>query len=67
MTNRSCEISCEAESCSEEAVLWIFPFDDRETSVVDDEDEEAVCIRRLAVSTNWPTAAEKPARNALKG
>lgn len=26
-----------------------------------------VCIRRLAVRTNWPTAAEKPLKKALKG
>ena len=26
-----------------------------------------VCIRKLAVSTNCPTVAEKPARKALKG
>lgn len=31
------------------------------------EEEEVVCILRLAVSTNWPTAAEKPARKALNG
>jgi hypothetical protein len=26
-----------------------------------------VCIRSEAVRTNWPTAAEKPLRKALKG
>jgi hypothetical protein len=26
-----------------------------------------VCMRRLAVSTNWPTVALKPERKALKG
>ena len=26
-----------------------------------------VCMRRLAVRTNWPTAALKPERKALKG
>jgi hypothetical protein len=26
-----------------------------------------VCIRREAVRTNWPTAAQKPERKALKG
>lgn len=26
-----------------------------------------VWMRRLAVRTNWPTVAEKPDRNALKG
>lgn len=26
-----------------------------------------VWMRRLAVRTNWPTVAEKPARKALKG
>lgn len=26
-----------------------------------------VCMRRLAVRTNWPTAAQKPLRNALNG
>jgi hypothetical protein len=26
-----------------------------------------VCIRNEAVRTNWPTAAEKPDRKALKG
>ena len=26
-----------------------------------------VCMRRLAVSTNWPTVALKPARKALNG
>ena len=26
-----------------------------------------VCIRNEAVRTNWPTAAEKPERKALKG
>ena len=26
-----------------------------------------VCMRREAVRTNWPTAAEKPERKALKG
>jgi hypothetical protein len=26
-----------------------------------------VCIRREAVSTNWPTAALNPERNALNG
>lgn len=26
-----------------------------------------VCIRKEAVRTNWPTAAEKPDRKALKG
>ena len=26
-----------------------------------------VCMRKLAVSTNWPTVALKPDRNALKG
>jgi hypothetical protein len=28
---------------------------------------ELVCIRKLAVRTNWPTAAQKPLRKALKG
>jgi hypothetical protein len=26
-----------------------------------------VCMRNEAVRTNWPTAAEKPERKALKG
>jgi hypothetical protein len=26
-----------------------------------------VCILKLAVSTNWPTVALKPDKNALKG
>lgn len=26
-----------------------------------------VCMRKLAVSTNWPTVAEKPERKALNG
>lgn len=26
-----------------------------------------VCMRKLAVRTNWPTEAEKPLRKALKG
>lgn len=26
-----------------------------------------VCMRKLTVRTNWPTVAEKPERNALKG
>jgi hypothetical protein len=29
--------------------------------------EPEVCMRKLAVSTNWPTAAQKPLRKALKG
>lgn len=49
-------------------VVETFPF---VVADFDDDDSvegcELVCILKLAVRTNWPTAAEKPLRKALKG
>jgi hypothetical protein len=46
-------------------------FDDADVEEVEVEEtlgeESCICIRKLAVRTNCPTAAEKPERNALKG
>lgn len=53
------------EKASSSAVLAfpVFPFDGVLVSLVG----SLVCIRKLAVRTNWPTAAQKPLRKALKG
>jgi hypothetical protein len=59
-TYRSCETSCVPSS--------VFPFALAPFAVAAGVDEEElVCIRKLAVRTNWPTAAENPARKALNG
>lgn len=70
-TYLSCEVSTFVSSAEEAPLEAFFPFDD------DDDDDlllepttlgaGLVCIRKLAVKTNCPTAAEKPLRKALKG
>lgn len=41
----------------------VFPLD----AEPEPEPPGVVCMRKLAVRTNWPTEAEKPLRKALKG
>lgn len=62
-TNLSCETVTAESSPSPPANRAFFPLELGLFSFP----VEFVCMRKLAVRTNWPTAAQKPLRKALNG